>query len=149
MQRLDRISGLFWVALSSVIAIRSYHLGIGSVNDPGPGFIFFYTALFMGLMATFLLLGSWMQRSDETGAFDNVHWSKVVFPFAYILLYALVLEKIGFIISTFLLMLLFLKTVEAKRWPVAVFAGLAMSLGTYAMFALWLHVRLPKGVLGF
>jgi putative tricarboxylic transport membrane protein len=149
LQRLDRISSLFWVALSSVIAIRSYHLGIGSVSDPGPGFIFFYTALFIGLMAIFLLLGSLTERAGETGAFDNVHWSKVLLPFAYILLYALLLEKIGFITSTFLLMLLLLKTIEAKRWAVAIFVGLAMSLGTYAMFELWLHVRLPKGMLGF
>jgi putative tricarboxylic transport membrane protein len=137
------------MALSSLIAIRSYHLGIGSVSDPGPGFIFFYTALFIDLMAIFLLLGSLMERAEETRAFDNVHWSKVLLPFAYILLYALLLEKIGFITSTFLLMLLLLKTIEAKRWAVAIFAGLAMSLGTYTMFELWLHVRLPKWMLGF
>ena len=59
------------------------------------------------------------------------------------------LEKAGFMISTFLLIFLLLKTIEAKRWFVATFVGIAASLGTYAMFELWLHVRLPKGILGF
>jgi hypothetical protein len=74
---------------------------------------------------------------------------KVVLPFAYILLYALALEKAGFIICTFFLIFLLLRTIEAKRWFVATFVGIAAALGTYAMFELWLHVRLPKGVLGF
>jgi putative tricarboxylic transport membrane protein len=151
LQKLDRFSGLFWVVLSLVIAIHAHRLGVGSVNDPGPGFIFFYAALFIGLMAILLLAGSWTRKGERSGAgvFQNVHWVKVLLPFAYILLYALALEKAGFMISTFLLIFLLLKTIEAKRWFVATFVGIAASLGTYAMFELWLHVRLPKGVLGF
>jgi hypothetical protein len=151
LQKLDRFSGFFWVILSLVIAIRSYRLGVGSMSDPGPGFIFFYAAFFIGLMAMFLLIGSWTRKAEGLGAgvFANVHWVKVLLPFAYILLYALALEKAGFIICTFLLIFLLLKTIEAKRWFVATFVGIAAALGTYAMFELWLHVRLPKGVLGF
>ena len=151
MQKLDRFSGLFWVILSLVIAIHSHRLGVGSVSNPGPGFIFFYAALFIGLMAMLLLVGSWTGKEEEagTGIFENVHWVKVLLPFAYILLYALALEKAGFIISTFLLIFLLLKTIEAKRWSVAAFVGIAASLGTYTIFELWLHVRLSKGVLGF
>jgi len=120
-------------------------------GDPGPGFIFFYAALFIGLMAILLLVGSWTKKQEVVGpgVFKNVDWVKVLLPFAYILLYGLALEKAGFIISTFLLIFLLLKTIEAKRWSVAAFVGIAASLGTYAMFELWLHVRLPKGVLGF
>jgi len=151
LQKLDRFSGLFWIILSLVIAIQSYRLGVGSVGNPGPGFIFFYTALFIGLMAALLLVGSLTKKKEEAGAsvFENVHWVKVLLPFAYILLYALALEKAGFMISTFLLIFLLLKTIEAKRWFVATFVGIAASLGTYAIFELWLHVRLPKGILGF
>ena len=139
------------MALSLVIAIHSHRLGVGSVRDPGPGFIFFYAALFIGLMALLLLMGSWTKKEQEVGesVFKNVHWVKVLLPFAYILLYAFALEKAGFIPSTFLLIFFLLKTIEAKRWSVAVFVGLAASLGTYAMFELWLRVRLPKGLLGF
>ncbi len=151
MQKLDRFSGFFWVILSLVIAFHSYRLGVGSVSDPGPGFIFFYAALFITLMAMLLLVGSWTKKEGEAeaGVFENVHWVKVLLPFAYILLYALILEKVGFMISTFLLIFLLLKTIEAKRWSVAVFVGIVASLGTYAMFELWLRVRLPKGIIGF
>ena len=151
MQRLDRFSSLFWVILSLVIAVHSHRMGIGSVGNPGPGFIFFYTALFICLMAVLLLANSWAKKKKEAGpgVFENVHWVKVLLPFAYILLYAFALEKAGFIISTFFLIFLLLKTIEAKRWPVAVFVGIVASLGTYVMFELWLHVRLPKGALGF
>jgi hypothetical protein len=151
LQKLDRFSGLFWVILSLVIAIHSHRLGVGSVSNPGPGFIFFYAALFIGLMAMLLLAGSWTRKAEGSGGghFENIHWMKVVLPFAYILLYALALEKAGFIICTFFLIFLLLRTIEAKRWFVATFVGIAAALGTYAMFELWLHVRLPKGVLGF
>ncbi len=137
--------------LSGVIALQSYRLGIGSVGNPGPGFIFFYAALFIGIMAVLLLVGSRRDKEKEAGpgVFENVHWVKVLLPFFYILVYALFLEKAGFIVCTFLLIFLLLKTIEAKRWSVAIFVGIAASLGTYAMFELWLHVRLPKGLMGF
>jgi putative tricarboxylic transport membrane protein len=150
LQQLDRFTSLFWIVLSAVIAIHSYRLGVGSLSDPGSGFIFFYTALFIALMAMILLVNSWTKKVEEEGArvFKNVDWLKVILPFSYILLYAFILEKAGFILATFLLVFFFLKTIEAKGWFVAMFAAGAASWGTYAMFELWLHVRLPRGVLG-
>jgi hypothetical protein len=102
-------------------------------------------------MAAVLLAGSWTKRVEEQEArvFKNVNWLKVILPFTYILLYALILEKAGFIPSTFLLVLFLLTTIEAKGWLIAVPVALATALGTYAMFELWLHVRLPRGVWGF
>lgn len=151
LAKLDRFSSLFWLFLSVVITLQSYRLGIGSVNDPGPGFIFFYSAIFIGIMSIILFVISTAKAKEETGVgtFENVHWIKVLLPFAYILMYAVILEKGGFILSTFLIIFLLLKTIESKRWHVAILAGIASSLGTYAMFELWLHTRLPKGILGF
>jgi putative tricarboxylic transport membrane protein len=151
LQKLDRFTSLFWITLSVVIAIHAYRLGLGSVSDPGSGFIFFYTALFIGLMAVVLQVNSWTTKVEEesAGVFKNVDWLKIILPFTYILLYAFTLETAGFIASTFLLVFLFLKTIEGKGWFTAMFAAGAASLGTYAIFELWLHVRLPKGVLGF
>ncbi len=151
MQKLDRYSSIFWLVLSGYIVFQSYRLGIGSIKDPGPGFIFFYSAVFIGILSIIILVSSAVkaQKESESNAFENVHWLKVLLPFAYILMYAITLERVGFTLSTFLIIFLFLKTVESKRWFTAIFAGAAASLCTYAIFELWLHVRLPKGFLGF
>jgi presenilin-like A22 family membrane protease len=55
----------------------------------------------------------------------------------------------GFVVSTFLLVVIFLRLIERKNWYVALLSGVAMSLGTYVVFEWLLQARLPRGVLGF
>jgi len=67
------------------------------------------------------------------------------FALGYILLYGLLLERLGFLLSTFLLLGLLLGTIESKRWYVMFLMALTGALGTYGIFELWLHTRLPRG----
>jgi len=64
-------------------------------------------------------------------------------------IYALILEWLGFVISTVLFLAFLLQSIEAKRWVVVVLVSVGSSLLTYALFELWLHARLPKGIFGF
>lgn len=66
-----------------------------------------------------------------------------------LILYGIVLESLGYLLSTFLLMAFLLYSIEVKQWYLVVLAASASSFLSYALFALWLDVRLPKGVLGF
>jgi putative tricarboxylic transport membrane protein len=62
--------------------------------------------------------------------------------------FALVLERLGFLLTTFLLMVLLLRAIEAQRWPKVIVVALATALISYAIFAWLLGVPLPPGVLG-
>ena len=66
-----------------------------------------------------------------------------------LLVYALVLERLGFLLATFALLLFFFKALQRQRWLVAVGGALATSLLTYLVFRTWLGVNLPGGLWSF
>ena len=64
--------------------------------------------------------------------------------------YALVLDILGFLISTFLLLsFLFRFGMEPQKWFWAIGGSVIASLSCYVVFELWLRTQLPKGILGF
>ena len=64
-------------------------------------------------------------------------------------IYALVLEWLGFLLSTFGLLVFFFRTLQRQSWLVVVTGSLATSLLSYLVFKTWLGVNLPGGLLGF
>jgi putative tricarboxylic transport membrane protein len=83
---------------------------------------------------------------QETGKTNRV---KIALVLLSLVLYAFFLERLGFVVTTFVLVSFLLGLVEGKYWVRSFgIAGLA-ALGTFAIFELWLKIRLPKGIFGF
>jgi putative tricarboxylic transport membrane protein len=63
-------------------------------------------------------------------------------------LYVAVLEWLGFIVATFLLMLVLFRLLEPYRWTTVLFLSL-MTMGcAYLFFVVLLESRLPRGIWG-
>jgi putative tricarboxylic transport membrane protein len=143
----DKGSGLFWLVWAVLICHGASQLGLGSVTDPGSGFIFFWSGLILALLALVLIVGS----VPETNAVDRptagTNWRRVLLVLASLVFYAVFLERIGFAFSTFFL-LSFLLKVSGTPWPRTVAVAVAAAVGTFSLFELWLKIRLPRGVFG-
>ena len=63
--------------------------------------------------------------------------------------YILALEKIGFLLSGFLLLLVILKGVENLSWRKAILIPFSTLGASYLLFHFILKATLPKGILGF
>ena len=135
--------GLF--ALSQALRLR-----FGSVAAPGPGFFPVCLAVAVCLASAGLLVRAWrMAPSDTTAAARAVRSSTVVGTLGALLVYALVLEQLGFLLATFALLLFFFKALQRQRWTVAVGGSVVTSLVTYLVFRVWLGVNLPGGLVHF
>jgi putative tricarboxylic transport membrane protein len=62
--------------------------------------------------------------------------------------YALLVEKLGFLITTTLLLMVLLKGMGTKKWITVVMVSVLTSLITYFAFT-YLRLRLPMGILNF
>jgi putative tricarboxylic transport membrane protein len=149
MRRPDRWSGFFWLAFSILVCIEAYRLDIGSYRNPGTGFFPFWVGIVFGILSVLFLIQNFLKREKEEIAFHEVDWRKVLLVMASLYAYALVLEKIGFIVSSFLLVAVLLKFVDNKKWHILILVGGVSALASYAIFELWLHSHLPKGIFGF
>jgi hypothetical protein len=63
--------------------------------------------------------------------------------------YAILLQKIGYLLATFGLMILLFCVLERPKWWVGIASSLLTVSLTYLIFYKWLGVQLPKGILTF
>lgn len=153
MRRYDQMSSLVWLAFAIYICIESGRLSFGSFDRPGPGFLPLLVGLFLGVFSIAAFLRATLSRSVQENIppwYPRQRWKKLIWVLGSLLAYAIFLETLGFLISTFLLLVfLFRYGMEPKRWAVAIGASGLASISTYAVFELWLRTHLPRGLLGF
>ena len=60
--------------------------------------------------------------------------------------YTFLLEGVGFLVATFLLMFVMISTYESKKWYVDLLIAALVAGVSFILFDRWLHVRLPSGL---
>jgi putative tricarboxylic transport membrane protein len=126
------ILGLFLFFQASQLSMRSLDGG------PGPGLLPATIGALMAVLATRLVLaGHWRER-PEFGTLWRIGVMVVT-----VAMYAAVLDRLGFVVATAVLMLVLLVSFnERHRVPLAVLGVLGTGL-TYAVFYSFLKVQLP------
>ena len=151
MGRIFLCCNLFWVLFSVITCVEAYRLNLGTVHEPGPGFFPFGAGFIMLILSLVALLQSVTkkQKVEATSRQETFRWWNIAIILAAITAYALSLEKIGFLINTFLFMCLLLKVVEPQTWKTAIIGGLITTLAANLVFNVVFRTQIPKGILGF
>ena len=133
------------------VCYGGYDLELGTLRDPGSGFMFFWVGIIMvGLSASILIRALKMKAEVERVSIlgKDIRWKKIIAVLAVLFLYAYAFTYLGFILTTGLLLLFLFKAVEPQRWSWAVLGAIVSTLTAYGVFQLWLGSQLPKGFLG-
>jgi hypothetical protein len=152
MNLRDRWSSLFWLIVSILVCIEAVRTGLGSFQVPGPGFLPFWSGVFVGSLAVILLVTNLKKREERKRTarlWTGLGWRKVAIVTASLFAYGVVLPGLGFPITTFGLMVLLFSVIERSRLWIRATTAVVTVLVTYFAFSHWLGVPLPKGVLGF
>jgi putative tricarboxylic transport membrane protein len=149
MGKADRISGAFWFLFSLFISYESYKLGLGTLRQPGPGFLFFWTGIVIAILSLIVILTSFKKVTEGESSFARSNIAKLLLVLGALLLYALLIEWLGFLIVTLLLFIFLLRVIEKKKTWFAVLVSLAITVFAYLLFELGLQSQLPKGLLEF
>ncbi len=150
MRYKDIFSSLFWMVIGAGLCYGGYELELGTLHDPGSGFIFFW----VGLIMVGLSLSIFIRALKEKGKagemrliWSEVQWKKIVSVLVALFLYGYFFQTLGFILSAALLLVFLFKAVEPQRWSVAILGAVVSSLVAYVVFQVWLGSQLPKGLL--
>ena len=145
-------SGLFWLTFSVLGCIASFKLGVGVPRAPGPGFFPFWSAAVLGLFSIILLSVTGSRRQQCVKLADlwkGTRWQKVIWMVGPLMLYHLCLPFLGFLLTTFVFVVLVTRITESSGWLWITVAALAIALGNYLLFQVLLGVTLPGGIFGF
>jgi putative tricarboxylic transport membrane protein len=152
MGKADRISGCFWFLFCLFVVYESYRLGLGTIFQPGPGFLFFWTGIVVAILSLVVILRSFgAQPAEETKEAPTGKRTATqgILVLVALFLYAILMERLGFIIVTLLLFMFLLGVIEKKKWWFAILVSLAVTVLAYLVFETGLQSQLPKGLLEF
>lgn len=158
---MTRISKNFWGAAgigaaTFVYFIEAWKLPFGAPTSPGLGFMPVLGGL--GVLGLCLIVmarelfrpgsreRSEIDRFDEDEKGESAGLKRPALLGMTLLLYPLGFASIGFILTTFFLLLISLRLMEYRGWAASVIMALVITLVSYGIFAYFLDVRFPRGI---
>ena len=141
-------AGLFGLALSIFVVWSGYALKLGTINDPGSGYVMFYAGLLMILFSVIILYGA-VKEGGPTflSLWRDVLWTKPMIVIALLVVFALVFETLGFLASTILLLMALLRAIDPVPWRRAIPIAIMVPLVCWYVLDKLLLIQLPAGVL--
>ena len=144
---------LFWLLFAVVMGLQAARLPMGEMKEPGAGFFPLLIAVVTGVLAFLALIESRKAkaapRQKEASSAEPLRWWSLVIILVALVAYALTLEKVGFMVGTFLFMLLLVKFVEPQTWTKSLVAALITAVTAELFFNVLLTAQIPQGILGF
>jgi len=142
----DRLSGIFFLIFSGVTIYLALMLPMGRVGKPGPGIF----PLLLSVVIAFLALLLFFRTIRSKGEFGTEEIPTTKWRLVYLLgdlcLYAFLLRPLGFLISTWIFLIV-LKPIVKKRWIPILLGSLFISAAFFFFFNYLLKVELPMGIL--
>jgi len=150
MRKSNRIQALLWAAFGLYFAHQGFLLTLGTARAPKPGFMIFWVgAVIVFLSALFFLETFRIPEREPRALWRGVGWDRGAKLMAALILYVMVFQALGFIVSTFLLLVFLFKGLEPQSWRNALLFSAATVAICYLVFGVFLELQFPPGVLSF
>jgi hypothetical protein len=151
MKIYDQGSSLFWLLLSIAVFFGSLRLGIGTLRNPGMGFLTFGASGIMGILSLILFVQATLRKKGfrREPLFAGMLWQRILFVLIVLVLYSWIMPTLGYLISTLLLMTLLFWILERKKIWFVLASSFLSTLITYFVFSKWLNCQFPSGLFGF
>ena len=152
MKQNSIISGIFWLCAGLLFSIWSTSYHIGRITQPGPGFLPLILGILVILFSLVILRRGWAARGSkgtESALFLPGRWKKVAYVVLILLFATFSFEKMGYLITVFLLIAFLMLGTELRSPKKVLLTAFLTALGVYLAFVLLLEQPFPRGFLRF
>ncbi len=141
--------GLIGLALGGFVIWSGLKLKLGTINDPGSGYVLFYTGILMCVFAGSIIVSAVTEGGPTLASrWENARWSKPLLVIGCLMAFSFALEQLGFLLSSIPLMLLLLRLIDPVRWSLAVPIAVLVPTGMWWVLKRLLLIQLPSGLFG-
>lgn len=144
----EKIVNTIMLLLSTVYLIYARGLSFGSFTYPKVGFIPQLTGTLAVIISSGLLIQAIVGKGDSKNVKLQLDWRKFILIISCITIYIIMLDPIGYLISTFLVLLSVLKIAGQKGVVIPLAISVITTLVFYTVFKIALSIPLPSGILG-
>jgi putative tricarboxylic transport membrane protein len=134
-----------------LIALGSFYeaakLPFGRMNAPGAGFFPVVLAALLGAVSLAGLIAAFRDGGERQSHESHLFWKKIILTVTALAAFAVIFERVGYLVTTFLFVAFLLRIVERRSRALAAAVAFAASLVSYLIFGLLLGAPLPAGVL--
>ena len=145
--RSDQVSGLVLLLVAFFVGWQNRGYPMGTLQEPGPGYVPFMLAVFLGVTALLILVRGMRAQPLAAMAWPEAPRALVILVACGVAAYAL--ERIGYRITVFAFLVFFLGVVERRHWLSTLILASAFAVLSYALFDTVLKVQLPRGPWGW
>ena len=139
--------GLIGLALGAFVIWSGLKLKLGSINDPGSGYVLFYTGLLMCVFAATIIVAAITEGGPTFGSrWEGTRWTKPLLVIGCLTAFAVALDPLGFLLSSIPLLLLLLRVIDPVRWTLAIPIAVFAPLGVWWVLKRMLLIQLPSGI---
>jgi hypothetical protein len=144
--RGDHAAGITFVLIALLVAWENRVYPLGSLHDPGPGYVPLLLAAALGALGLLIAL-----RGAASPLLSTLDWSEsrrglIVLIACGVAVFAL--ERIGYRLTMVALLAFMLGVVERKRALATALVSIGFAFFSYFVFATLLKVQLPRGPWG-
>lgn len=149
----ERIGGFFWLLFGCTAAYGGWGLGLGTMQEPGSGFLTFVAGAFVSLMALIVIVQSFRgdpaAQARVSDLWKGAMWWRAIAITGLILLFIFSFETIGFFVCSFLLLVIIMRWLEGLAWMTCLLIPTIATVTTYVVFKTMMKISLPAGIFGF
>ncbi len=139
----DRYASILFLLIGLLVVIESQRIPDSAYGSAvGPKTFPLWLGIIFILLSLRLLYETFTYKSDVTDV-QSFNYKKFAVIFICAILYAFLLEKIGYVLSTFLFLLIAFQTMERGRLVPSLIISISFSFGIYYLFAKVLGGSLP------
>ena len=148
-KRIGVIFSFFLILVSIWIMVDSYKLTIGSLKDPGPGFLSFFAGSLMLILVLVNLKKTFLSSKKADGAISSYkNLMRVVSTLAVAIITAVLFENLGYFVMGVFFLIMLMKVVNNEKWVRTLIITVFAMVMSYLIFIYILDVQLPSGPFG-
>jgi putative tricarboxylic transport membrane protein len=149
---LDQFAAVFWFVVGVAVTVSSFFYSVGSPSEPGPGFITFLAGGALTVLSLVLFIAAARTRTPFQGLrqlWTGLETQKVAYILGLLVVYTFLIGPIGFLITTFLLLLLLFRIQRTYSLKGVLFLSATTTILAFIIFDQGLGVQLPRGFMGY
>lgn len=145
IEKWDRLTGYILLAIGLLGAWSSAQLKMGSFRHPGVGFLPFGLSIILIILSLGLIIHRWKKETHPKPFWSRRSWLRPLLGVVTLGLYALVIERLGFPLTTLIFLIVWMGVIERIHWLKIISISIGVTLALYLIFSLFLEVPVPMG----